>query len=147
MGTIAMSQEWELIGMGCRQYKELLGETHWLKPPTLARHHSNHLHVILWQEVLVRNTELTSYYQPEFRKGQKQMSRVQPPPGILLAGIHLGWAMRWVPGRTPSQEWLARENPEVNPNTIKMEVASHVTEQSSWLPLPSCSPPRCPFSQ
>ena len=27
---------------------ELLGEAHWLKPPTLARHHSNHLHELFY---------------------------------------------------------------------------------------------------
>ena len=26
----------------------MLGETHWLKPPTLARHHSNHLHELFY---------------------------------------------------------------------------------------------------
>ena len=26
----------------------LLGEAHWLKPPTLARHHSNHLHELFY---------------------------------------------------------------------------------------------------
>ena len=29
--------------------------------------------VILQQEVLVRNKELISYHQPEFRKGQKEI--------------------------------------------------------------------------
>ena len=33
----------------------------------------------------------TNNYQPEeFRKSQKVTPRVQPPPRILLAGIHLG---------------------------------------------------------
>ena len=27
---------------------QLLGEAHWLKPPTLARHHSNHLHALFY---------------------------------------------------------------------------------------------------
>ena len=44
----------------------LLEEAHWLKPPTLARHHSNYLHgVVLPQEVLVRNMELISLHQPK----------------------------------------------------------------------------------
>ena len=35
--------------------------------------------------------ELTSHHQlEEFRKGQKEMPRVLPPPRILLADIHLG---------------------------------------------------------
>ena len=41
--------------------------------------------------------------------------------------------------------WLAKDNPETNPITIKPETASHVAEQFSWVPLPSCSPPGCPF--
>ena len=62
----------------------MLGEAHWLKPPTLARHHSNHLH-----EVLVRNMELMRHHPPEeFRKGHKETPPVWPPPRILLAGIH-----------------------------------------------------------
>ena len=42
-------------------------------------------------------------------------------------------------------EWLAKDNPETNPITIKPETASHVTELFSWVPLPYCSPPGCPF--
>ena len=33
----------------------------------------------------------------------------------------------------------------MNPITIKLETASHVAEESSWVPSPSCSPPRHPF--
>ena len=42
-------------------------------------------------------------------------------------------------------EWWAKDNPETNPITIKPETASHVTEPFSWVPLPYCSPPGCPF--
>ena len=42
-------------------------------------------------------------------------------------------------------EWLAKDNPETNPITIKPETASHVAEQFSWVPLLSCSPPGCLF--
>ena len=42
-------------------------------------------------------------------------------------------------------EWSAKDNPETNPITTKPETASHVTELFSWVPLPYCSPPRCPF--
>ena len=86
----------------------LLGEAHRLKPPTLARHHSNHLHELFYDRVLVRNTELISHHQPkEFRKGQKETPHVRPPPRILLAGIHLDWTRCAPPGRTLSQnDWL-----------------------------------------
>ena len=48
------------------------------------------------------------------------------------------------PGRTLSQ-WLAREKLETTPITIKAETVSQIAEQFSWVPLPYCSPPRCPF--
>ena len=97
-----------------------LGEACRLKPSTLTRHHSNHLHEVLGQEVLVRNTELIiSHHQlGEFRKGQKVTPLVQPPPRILLAGIHLGWTKHAPPGRTLSQNaWL--KTTQTNPNHHK----------------------------
>ena len=42
-------------------------------------------------------------------------------------------------------EWLARDNPETNPSTKTPEMISHVAEQSSWIPMPSCAPARGPF--
>ena len=42
-------------------------------------------------------------------------------------------------------EWLAKDNLETNPITIKPETESHVTELFSWVPLPYCSPPGCPL--
>ena len=71
--------------------------------------------------------ELISLHQPEeLRKGQKETPHDQPPPRILLSGIHLGWTRRAPPERTES-EWLAKDSPETNPITIKPETASHVT--------------------
>ena len=120
---------------------ELLGEAHWLKPPTLARHHSNHLHELFYN----RSMELISLHQlEEFGKGQKETLYVQPPPRILLSVIHLGWTRRASPGRTES-EWLAKDNLKTNPITIKPKTVSHVTEQFSWVLLPYCSPLGCPF--
>ena len=40
---------------------------------------------------------------------------------------------------------MAKDNPETNPITIKPKTVSHVTELFSWVPLPYCSPPWCPF--
>ena len=40
--------------------------------------------------------------------------------------------------------WLAKDNPETNPTTIKPETAELV-ELFSWVPLPYCSPPGVPF--
>ena len=42
-------------------------------------------------------------------------------------------------------EWLAKDNLEANPITIKPKTLSHVAELFSWVPLPYWSPLRCPF--
>ena len=78
------------------------------------------------------------------QEGQKETPPARPPPRILLSGIYLGWTRHAPPGRTLS-EFLAKDNPETNPITKKPKTASHVTEQFSWVPLPYCSPPGCPF--
>ena len=56
----------------------------------------------------VRNTELITHHQPEeFGKLQEETPHVQPPPRILLAGIHLGWTGRAPPGWTLSpNDWV-----------------------------------------
>ena len=46
--------------------------------------------------------------------------------------------------KNSESEWLAKDNLETNPITIKPKTASHVAELF-WVPLPYCSPPRCPF--
>ena len=59
---------------------------------------------------------------------------------------HPSWLNKVCTTRKDSEsEWLAKNNPKTNPITIKAEIASHVTEQFSWVPLPYCSPPGCPF--
>ena len=112
----------------------MLGETHWLKLAILARTHSNLLHeFFLLQEVLVRNMKLKSQHQQgEFRKGQKLTLHVQTPRSILLTGIHLGWARLAPPERTES-EWLAKDNSETNPITIRL--------RATW----ESSSPRFPY--
>ena len=79
-----------------------------------------------------------------FRESQKETPHVWPPPRILT-GIHLGWTRCPPPGKHSESEWLAKDNPETNPITIKTKTASHVTELFSWVPLPYCSPPGPPF--
>ena len=105
--------------------------------------------VILQQEVLVRNKELTSYHQPEFWRGQKEMgdssSEVLPtsqdPPHWNPPQLNDACA----PRKDPNSEWLARDKPETKPMTIKSETVSHVAEQFSPFPSPSCPPPQHPF--
>ena len=47
--------------------------------------------------------------------------------------------------KDPESERLAKDNLETNPITTKSKSASHMAEQSSWISLPYCSPPGCPF--
>ena len=92
--------------------------------------------------------ELISHHQmEEFRKGQKETPHVQPPPRILLSGIHpCSWLNKACTTRKDSEsEWLAKDNLETNPITIKPKTVSHMAELFSWVPLPYCSPPGCPF--
>ena len=59
---------------------------------------------------------------------------------------HPSWLNKVCSTRKDSEsEWLSKDNPEMNPITIKPETSSHVAELFSWVPLPYCSPPRCPF--
>ena len=90
--------------------------------------------------------ELISLHQPEeFGKGQKETPQVRPPPRILLSSIP-SWLNKACTTRKDSEsEWLAKDNPETNPITIKPKTASHVAELFSWVPLPYCSPTGCPF--
>ena len=86
--------------------------------------------------------ELISHHQPEeFRKVQEETPHVRPLPRILLFCVHLGWTTR----KDSESEWLTKDNLGNNPITIKPETARHVAELFSWVPLPYCSPPGCPF--
>jgi len=120
-------------------YEPLLGETHELKLPTLARH--SFAWIILQQEVLLRNMELISHHQlEEFGKG------TCPTTSQNYSLWHPPWLSNGCTTRKdPESEWLASENLETNPITIKLKTASHMAEQSSWVLLPSCSLPWCPF--
>ena len=68
--------------------------------------------------------ELTSHHQPEeFGKGQKETPHVLPtsqnPPRWNPSWLSNAWGMR----KNSQSEWLARENPETKPITIKSETA------------------------
>ena len=59
---------------------------------------------------------------------------------------HPSWLDKACTTRKDSElELLAKDSLETNPITIKPETASHVAELFSWVPLPYCSPPGCPF--
>ena len=67
------------------------------------------------------------------------------PESFSLTSILTEWYHLGTTRNDSESEWLAKDNPETNPITIKPETASHVTELFFWVPLPYCSPPRCPF--
>ena len=102
------------------------------------------------QEVLVRNAGLTNYHQPEFRKGQRERRRLSICPTNLpesssLESIFAEQCQVRTSSKDPESEGLARDSLETNLITLKPETVSHVAEQFSWVPCPSCSLPRCPF--
>ena len=92
----------------------------------------------LWQEVPVRNTELTSHHQPGKVKRRHHVSD-HLPESSLLASILT--EQRWATRKDPELEWLTRDNPETNPVTIKPKTESHLAEQVdsfTLYPLPLC---------
>ena len=93
----------------------------------------------------------------------KEHGRVQPSPTQRVGEMSEGdatcpatsqnpslWHPCWLSSaydtrKDPESERLAKDNQETNPIPIKPETAGHTGEQFSWVPLPSCSPPRHPF--
>ena len=120
----------------------MLGETHWLKLPSLARYHRNHLRELFNDRRSWSGTELTSHHQPGKVKRRHHVSD-HFPESSLLASILT--EQRWATRKDQELEWLARDNPESNPVTIKPKTVSHLAVQVSWIPLPSSSLPRHPF--
>ena len=123
----------------------VLGEAHWRKPPTLARHHCNHVWVILWQAVPAKNTELISHHQPEeFGKSQKEThASLHLPESFSLASILAEQCLSHQEGLWVRM--IGQRPMESNPITIKPKTGSHVAEQFSWVPVPRCSLPRFSF--
>ena len=59
---------------------------------------------------------------------------------------HPSWLNKLFTIRKNSEsEWLAKDNPETNPITIKPETVNQAAEQFSWVPSPCCSPARHPI--
>ena len=79
---------------------------------------------------------------PERSKGDTTCPTTSQNPSLW----HPSWLNKVCTTRKDSEsEWLAKDNLETNSITIKPETASHVAELFSWVPLPYCSPPGCPF--
>ena len=124
---------------------------HWLKRTTLTRDDNN----LPWmsfsqQEVLTRNTELTSWRNSGGAKCMEETPNNLPETfaleSILADRCTCHWKGSWARQCKGQVRWLARDKPETNPIPIKSESVSHVAEQFSWVPLPDCSLPRYPFS-
>ena len=122
----------------------LLGEAHWNCPP--------------WSDTIV--TIYTSCFTTG-SSGKEHRTNKPPPTGRVQERSkgdstcpttsqnpslwHPSWLNKACTTRKDSEsEWLATDNPETNPITIKPGTVSHMTELFSWVPLPYCSPPRCP---
>ena len=70
------------------------------------------------------------------------------PPSTSQNPSH--WHLSWLSNacttrKDPESEQLAKDNPETNPFTIKPEILNQGEEQFSWVSLPCCSLPGCPF--
>ena len=105
--------------------------------PILARDHSNYLHEL--QETW--NKEPPTRRIPERSKGDKSpyvLPTSQNPPCWNPSCLSDAGVTR----KDFEQRWLATDNPEINPITIKSQT---VAEQPSWIPLHCSSLPRAPF--
>ena len=60
------------------------------------------------------------------------------PEAFSLASILAEWCHLGTTRKDSESEWLAKDNPETNPTTIKPKTVSHVAELFSWFPLPCC---------
>ena len=82
---------------------------------------------------------------------KKKKERGDASSYVLRSSQNPLWNPSWLSNvcttrKNHESEWLARDNLETNPITIKPETASHIAEPSSWVPLPGCSLPGCPFA-
>ena len=110
-----------------------------------ARRDDNLLHELSRnQDVPIRNMVLLPKTSWE-NSGAAKILCSQPPRIFLTERWVHDQEGPWVRRNMGQVRWLARDNLKTNPITIKPETVSHVAERFSWVPLPYCSPPRCPF--
>ena len=91
---------------GISEAGTIRGDTDWNCPPWPGTIVTSCLSILQW-EILVRNTELTSYHQPENSgKVQRRCHMSYQPLTILLFGIYLDWTMCVPPGKILNQnDW------------------------------------------
>ena len=124
----------------------LLGEAHWLKPPTLAG-----TIVIICMSCFMTGGPGKEHGTNNPPPTRRVLERSKGDTTCLTTSQnpshwHPSWLIDVCATRKDSEsEWLAKDNRETNPITIKLETESHVAEQSSWLPLCYCSLPGCSF--
>ena len=83
---------------------------------------------------------------PTRRVWERSKGDTTCPPTFQNHLWHPSWLNKACTTRKSSEsEWLSKDNPDTNPITIRPETAGHETELFSWVPLPSRSPPGCPF--
>ena len=100
----------------------MLGEAHWLKLPTLARPHSNHLHE------LFHDGRSTNRKSSGRSKGDTTCPTTSQNPSLW----HPSWLNKACTTRKDSEsEWLVKDNPETHPITLKPRM---------WATWQSCSP-------
>ena len=98
-------------------------------------------------------TILSSNYPPvknKIKNFLKKKERGDASSYALRSSQNPLWNPSWLSNacttrKNPESEWLARDNLETNPITIKSKTARHVAEQCSWVPFPYCSQPGHPF--
>lgn len=122
----------------------VLSGDHWLKLATLAREIIAAGMSYLTTEALIRNMVLPwrlTRSKWEGPIGGRRKPASQDPwcwnPSWLRGVCYQEGP--WARPNMGLARWLARDNPDTNPITRKPETASHL------VPLPCCSPPRCPF--
>ena len=99
----------------------MLGEAHWLKTPTLARRHINHVHACFTTggpgKEQGTNKPPPTRRVRERSKGDATRPTTSQNPSLW----HPSWLNKACTTRKDSEsEWLAKDNPETNPITITM---------------------------
>ena len=93
-----------------------------------------------------RNSEPRSHHQPpeELRKGQHVTPHIQPPPRVLLSGIHLSWAVCAPPGRTLSQNDYPRTTQKLTPSPYSPRLRAKQQSSPPGFPYPTALRPGTP---
>ena len=118
--------------------------------PGLPAHH--HLpefaqtHVQWVSDAIQPSHSLLSPSPPAFSLSQHQGPCQCPSHQVAPSFWHPPWLNKACTTRKDSEsEWLAKDNPETNPITIKPETARHIAKLISWVPLATALHPGALF--